>query len=269
VSFSNRKPVAVQVIDAETKQPIMAEARITDTFIQPAMKDYDPWAPSGKNGIVRLKAEPNGKHPVLIEAKAKGYQDDGIPLSDAALDKIESPGMFEDSDKRPAQFTIALYSGEPFKVQLVVPVGYRGIVKAELELKDNIPLPLGQRLFRCEVAASGVAQLIGPAVLRNISPERFCAVYKDGSPLDARMDGTKVGFRWLKHEGNFEWYVVGTQKDYDNFRQQFVPELETPRSEPTSSKGSGGGGRGGRGGRGGGGGGGGMGGGGMGSGGFQ
>jgi uncharacterized membrane protein YgcG len=247
--ITHEKPAGVMVKDAETNRPIpSAEVRISDPMMHPSHVP-EPGQIAGNDGIARLDVAPNGKNPVFLEAGAKGYQSDSVMLDDSKIGQIEPASLFENVKRRPPAFTLALYSGEPFTVELAVPPGYRGLIKAEMALRDDIPCPLGQRQFRITVSTAGAAQVLGPAVLRRISPASYVARHADGAPIDGRMDATKVGFRWLKHEGDFEYYVVGTQREYDVLRQQLCPELES--DEKPSQRG--GGSKGGRGGRGGGG----------------
>ena len=71
---------------------------------------------------------------------------------------------------------------------------------------------------------TGVVQVQGPPLLRRVFPPSYHARYPDGTPLGLDMDIQKVGFRWLKSEGNDHYFVVGTQPEYDDFRRHLVPE---------------------------------------------
>jgi hypothetical protein len=57
------------------------------------------------------------------------------------------------------------------------------------------------------------------------------------------MTATTVGFRWLKTEGYDQYYVVGTQPEYDALRRRMIDE-DTPA--PSAAKKSQGRGRSGR-----------------------
>jgi uncharacterized membrane protein YgcG len=287
---SGRKPLGVVVRDAETRKPIpRAEVRISDPLTQPSIKPYDTPVLTGIEGVAQLGAEPNAKNPMDLEAFAKGYQSGTRRITPMEIEAIESAHWFEQTNKRAPKYTLDLYSGAPFSVELLLPPGFRGLIKVEIALRQDMACPPGQRIFTCQVAPagtangteqagtahgteqpagpSGTAQLIGPAILDRVPHAAYLARSAEGTIIENRMDATKVGFRWLKHDGDIEYYVVGTQKEFDVFRQQYCPDLEgTEKATPKSSKG-GGGGKGGRGGGGrgggGGGGGGGMGGGGS------
>jgi uncharacterized membrane protein YgcG len=273
LSMSSRKPLGVVVRDAETGKPILAaEVRITDPMTQPAIKPYDTPEITNNQGIAQLGAEPNAKYPVVLEAFAKGYQSGVQKIAPSEIEAIESAHWFEQTSKRPPKYALDLYSGAPFSVEFHLPPNFKGLIKAEIALRPDMACPPGQRNFTFQVIPAGTegkAQVIGPAVLDRVPKAAYVARSPEGTIVENRMDATKVGFRWLKSEGNFEYYVVGTQKVYDVLRQQYCPDLEgVEKAAPKSSKGSGGGGRGGRGGGSGGGGrGGGMGGGGGGMGG--
>src|SRR5262249_61077154 len=117
-------------------------------------------------------------------------------------------GWFEAPGRRPPGGGLEMYSGPRFGVELVVPVGYRGLFKAEVRVRDDAPCPPGQRRFRAEVPVSGVVEVQGPPALRRVQPPDFKARYADGSPLGAEMDAVKVGFRWLRREGHGPCFVV-------------------------------------------------------------
>jgi hypothetical protein len=119
---------------------------------------------------------------------------------------------------------VELYAAPDFSVELVLPPGYRGLVKAEIQIQDNLAPAKGQRCFRFPVSASGNVLVKGPSLLERVSARDFQARYGDGPLLGTTMDAEKVGFRWLKGAGRQHIFVVGTQVDYESLHRQIAPE---------------------------------------------
>ncbi len=120
--------------------------------------------------------------------------------------------------------TVEVYAAPDFSVELVLPPGYRGLIKAEIQIQDNLPLAKGQRCFRFPVSASGNVVVKGPSLLERVFARDFRARYGDGPLLGTTMDAEKVGFRWLKGAGSQHIFVVGNQLDYEKLHRQVVPE---------------------------------------------
>jgi hypothetical protein len=120
--------------------------------------------------------------------------------------------------------TVEVYSAPDFSVELILPPGYRGLVKAEVRIQDNLPLPKGQRCFRFPVSASGDVLVQGPSLLRRVPAAEFRARYGDRPLLGTTMDAEKVGFRWLKGAGNQQVFMVGNQVDYEKLHRLVAPE---------------------------------------------
>lgn len=239
------------VRDAETKQAIAAaEVRLSHPCIQAFDESVDSSEKTGTDGVARLSARPNGKDSLLIEASAKGYRHENQVVSDSAIEEIEPAGFFQSYDGRAANFVLEMYADPPFAVELTIPRDFRGLVRAKIQIREDLPHQTGQRTFQFSAGASGVAYVVGPPQLRRVPPASFAARYDDGALLGNNMDATRVGFRWIKHEGTDEVYVVGTQSEYEAFRHQLFPDdpsapMTSSPQKSRSGRGGGGGHRGG------------------------
>jgi hypothetical protein len=244
-AFHSYCPVGVLVRDAETTQPIpAAQVGIYYPAAPAATAPCESWGPTGPDGIARLRAAPSGPLGVTVTASATGYMPEEMNTGVETVGAIKSAGWFEHTERRPPEMVLELYSEPRFGVELVVPVGYRGLVKAELRVLDNAPCRPGQRCWRAEVPAFGAVQVQGPPVLRRIQPPDFKARFADGTPLGGHMDVLTVGFRWLKREGDVQCFVVGTQPEYDGYMRRLVQEESSAGSRSDGGKGQGrGGGR--------------------------
>jgi hypothetical protein len=244
VSFHRYRPVGVLVRDAETKQPIAsATVRVSYSMGPSPMAPSGPPGQTGADGLVRLPAALFGDG-LTLEATAAGYQSENRDVSLTAIERIEPPPLFGKAKERPADFVVEMYAQPAFSVELILPIAYRGLVKVEVQARDDVPLPAGQRCFRYEVSPAGEVQVRGPAVIRRVFPPSFRARYENGEELPGEMSVTKLGFRWLKQEGGKQYFVVGTENEYDGYRRDL--QSDAAGSEGRSSPDGKAGGRGGR-----------------------
>jgi hypothetical protein len=193
---------------------------------------------TGDDGIVRLWVAPFGDG-VTLQAAAKGYLPESKDIAVTAIQKIAPVRLFESGDDRPANVVIEMYSEPSFTVDLVVPIGYRGLVKVDVDLQDDIPCPRNQRSFSYAVSPFGDVKVVGPSLLRRVLPQGYHAKYADGTPLDGEMSAAKVGFRWLKQEGKTQYcYVVGTQYEYDRLARDLREEEKNASGSRDAGKGA-------------------------------
>jgi len=231
------RPVAVLARDAETKQPIAgAEVRITYPFTAPTCAPWDSSGTTKADGVAHLRAAPYGENGIMLDVTAKGYmfEDKGIPIE--AVVAIPPAGIFEAVARRPVNFVMELYAEPRPTIELIVPVGFRGLVKVDVQIKDDAPLVAGQRCFSYIVPASGAVQATGPSLLRRVFPQDYHAKVADGTPLTRQAKDAEIGFWWLKSESGCQYFVLGTRNEFDDLRSAYEKT-----GEGHSSGGSGGG----------------------------
>jgi hypothetical protein len=214
------RPTPVQVRDAETKDPIPnAEVHLSYPLSRDSLAPFNSSERTDDKGIARLRAAPYGEFGVRVEATAAGYLPDQISISSESIQHLQPVHFLEDADKRDPEFVVEMYREPRFTVELIVPPGYRGLIRAEIEPRDDIAIPTGQRCFRYEVV-DGFVRVKGPAiVLRRVYPSDYHARYADDTPLTAEMSLQQVGFRWLRGQDKEQLFVVGTQPEYDMQRR--------------------------------------------------
>lgn len=223
--FHSDQTLTVLVRDAETKQPIPT----AEVYLCQCLKD-DEIAPcrsrelTQANGIARLRADPIGDFGVQVQAIAQGYLPETRKLPAETLKKHTSPPTPPTEERLPPDLILEVYAEPAFSVELVLPPGYRGLVKAEIQVQDNFPLPRGQRCFRCSVSGTGDVSVIGPHLLQRVPAPDYRARYANGPLLGTTMDAEKVGFRWLKGDGARHYFVVGNQLDYEALHRRLAPE---------------------------------------------
>lgn len=236
--FSPEQTLAVQVRDAETKKPIAT----AEVYLCQRLKDeeVEPCRSKGGftqgDGIVRLRAESGGENGLQVQVVAPRYLPDNVNVSADALKTALNAASSAKGERHNPDVVVEVYAEPAFSVELLLPPGYRGLVKAELQIQDNLSVPPGQRCFRFPVSASGDVQVRGPALLRRVPPTDFRARYVNGPLLASTLDAEKVGFRWLKGGGNYHSFVVGTQLDYEVLHSQLAPE-ETRAAANDGAKG--------------------------------
>jgi hypothetical protein len=219
------RPVPVLVRDAETKKPIAdAEVHLSYPLSRDSLAPFDSSERTEADGIAHLRAAPYGDFGVRVDASAPGYLSEQMNLSTESIQHIEPAHPFEETGRR-RPVVVEMYHEPRFTVELVVPTGYRGVIKAEVDMQNEDAAPTGQRCFRYEVV-DGFVKIKGPGVLRRVYPADYRACYADGTPLSGEMTLLKVGFRWLRGNGNEQYFFVGTQPEYD-MQRRFAPEDST------------------------------------------
>jgi hypothetical protein len=218
------RPVTVLVRDAETKKPIAdAEVHLSYPLTRDSLAPYNSTSKTGSDGLARLRAAPYGPYGVLMETTARGYQGETRDIASDDIRDIPPALPFQDADSRPVSFIVEMYAGPRYAVEFVVPPGYRGLIRAEIQIDDNAPATPGERCFRFEVPRDGALVVKGPPALRRVSPSDYRGRYAGGELLPGKMDLVTVGFRWLKRDGAINYFVVGTQNEYDQARRRLAP----------------------------------------------
>jgi hypothetical protein len=218
------RPVTVLVRDAETQKPIAdAEVHLSYPLTRDSLAPYNSTSKTGTDGLVRLRAAPYGPYGVLMETTARGYQSENRDIAGGDIRDLPPALPFQDADQRPISFIVDLYAEPLFGVEFIVPSGYRGLIRAEIQIDDNARPTPGERCFRFEVPRQGALVVKGPPALRRVSPSEYRGRYAGGELLPAKMDLLTVGFRWLKRDGAVNYFVVGTQNEYDQARRRLAP----------------------------------------------
>jgi len=243
--FHQYRPVVVMARDAETQQPIPgAEVKISYPTTEPTFAPSDSYSSTGESGIARLRAAPYGESGIAVSVTAKGYmfEDKYVPVS--AVEAIQPAGWFETVEKRPANFVVDVYAEPRPFVELVLPVGFRGFVKADVKVNDELPLARGQRNFTFVTSSTGEAEVVGPSLLRRVSPADFRAKFADGTPLTRSSKDSEIALWWLRSDGHTQHFLVGSKYEFDMLGKSYQGDSE---SHSHGGKGDSGGGR--RGGR--------------------
>lgn len=218
------RPVTVQVRDAETKQPIAdAAVRLTYPLTRDSLAPSNSSAKTGADGVVRLRAAPYGPIGVLMETSAQGYQPESLEIAQATLRELPPELLVQDTGQRQPDFTVELYAEPRFTAEFILPPGYRGLIRTQIQIDNKVAAVPGERCFRFLVPREGALVVKGPPALKRVAAAEFRARYEGGALLPGKMDLLTVGFHWLKHEGSFDYFVVGTKSEFDRARRGLVP----------------------------------------------
>jgi hypothetical protein len=244
LTLDRYRPVDVVVQDAETGQPIPAAAvRISYPLTRSSFAPHESSSVTGLDGVARVDTARNPEACVFLDATAADYLSYPRDLSAELARHSEPASWFGATSSPPLRLAVTLYAAPRFCIEWTVPTGFRGLMKAEVQLDDNLACPVAQRCFRFDVPPSGQIQVTVPGLLRHYPPA-YRARYADGTALSADMDALKIGIQWLKRDGAYEYFVVGTQVDYENFRRESPSRSAGPeQSTSDGGKGKGHGGR--------------------------
>jgi hypothetical protein len=238
-AFFSYRPVLVQIRDAETKKPIPgAEVHICYPMTRPSVAPWESLEVSDNEGIARLRAAPFGEAGLRLEGAARDYLPESLSVPVEAIAEIPPPSLFLPDGKRPINFSLELYHGPPPSVELVLPKDYRGLVKAEIQVRDDTPYPPGQRRFTYNVDPTGYVLVSGPPLLRKVLTPDFHARYAGGPELSKEPDILEVRFRPLKADLDVQFFAVGNQSEFDALRR--IAERVSPEQALTAAGSQGG-----------------------------
>ncbi len=242
-AFEGRRPVSVQILDADSNQPIV-DARAEISY--PLTGSFLPPSPSlgttGKNGIAQLTASSKDDTQILLEVVAEGYLPEHRFLPVETVRAIKPAGLFELLERRPPNLVVEMYTEKPLPtIDLVLPAGYRGIVQLDMQIPENASAAPGKRQFSFVVPSSGSIQITGPAVLGHFPVPNVTAKYPDGAPLgrDPKMEEWNIGFWPVKYESRKLIYLVGTKAELAHYRAEHPEQPGLVVRAPGSSKGGG------------------------------
>jgi hypothetical protein len=245
LSLHSQQPISVQILDAETKQPIPgADAQLTGL----AAPSSNSSGAAGSDGTAHLKAATDGEPGLVVEAGANGYLDGKTHVPAETLRAAESSHGLSWFGRPPIPAVVELYAEPRPTVELVVPAGFRGQVRARLQIQDDAPSTPGLRNFHCDVPATGVVVIMGPPVLDHAFAPDFRIQFTDGSPLSRNAAESEIGYWWLKSEGGYQCFFVGTPAEFAVARQTDDGVMAGTRKSSGDGKRGGGSGRGRRGG---------------------
>jgi hypothetical protein len=196
-------PVAVEVRDAETKQPIEG-ARVR--MWHQAVHSVATTGTTGADGVARIAEPPAGDTPILYEVGANGYL---ARETDHPAERTAAGVVFElFAEPRPA-------------LELVVPNSFRGVIRMKIHVQDDLAYPAGKRVFPYSVPASGEVDVALPPIFgRGATPE-IRTRFADGTAIPRDAKGFEVGCRWLKADPeNGYIFVIGTQWEGDTVRRE-------------------------------------------------
>jgi hypothetical protein len=232
------RPVTVLVRDAESKKPIPgAEVRISYPLTRPSASPYESVECTKEDGTARLRAAPYGDAGIVMGATAKGYMSEELSVLAETIREIEPASLLKPAAPQPTPFVVELYADPHPTIELVVPTGYRGVVKAEVQIRDDAPFAPGQRCFSYDVSSAGVARVIGPPLLHRVASMDYRARYADGTTLSQEGEPSAVGLRWLKCEGSDQYFAVCTRAEYAGIR--YSMHLQEPAESAKADRGEG------------------------------
>jgi hypothetical protein len=233
VALDRYRQVDVVVRDAETGKPVpAANVRISYPTARSSFAPHEAASTTSPDGVARIDVAPYAESCILLEVGAAGYISYPRDVCAEVLRQTEPDSWFAAKKHPPLQLAVAMLAEPRFCIEWIVPTGFRGLIKAEVKLDDQLQCPPAQRCLRFEVPPSGQVQIAVPGGLQHYPPA-YRARYADGTPLSEDVDALKIGFQWLKRDGDYEYFVVGTRVDFESYRRENSSQRSNP--EPQSS----------------------------------
>lgn len=214
--FHAYRGVDVQILDAETKQPITgADVKISYPLETSWLAPSESKGITTGDGIAHLSATPFGRAGIMIEASAKGYMGEVKYLSPEEIEALK-PALGQDTERR-ADYVIEVFADPKPTVLLVVPAGFRGVIKADVKVQADLAYQAWQRLFRYDVPITGEVVVTGPAMFRHVTAANLRVQFADDRPIALRAKDASLGYWYLKAEGKCFYFFVGTPAGFDSY----------------------------------------------------
>jgi hypothetical protein len=222
--FNAYRPVTVLVRDAETKQPIHG-AKVCLSYT-PAM--FDVFCPSASedmtraDGTAHLVAAPHGFPGTSLRAEADGYLWEERQVQASEICQVSLLNWFWMPERRPVTFVLDASPQWSAWVELIVPDGYRGVIKVEVErLAEDRNAP-ARRRFHFQVPPSGILKVSGPSLLGQPG-SHYVARYAGGPPIECFPTADDaVGLRYVGSYMSDLFFVIGTAADAESSYRMFT-----------------------------------------------
>ena len=230
--FSLGRPVTVLVRDAETKAPIKA-AEVQIASASGHLPTITA-ATTGDNGIARVKVNPSADIAYMVEASANGYFSEEEDISVETLREISPAKSIHSGANEPPTLILEMFAGPRPTVDLIVPMGFRGVLRAQVRGRDDAPYPPGQRpsVIPCRLAAWW------RSLDRPFSGMASLPTFALASPMGLRCPATRRTTTSVCAgcgEGDDQVFFVGTRVDWADYCHSLEPY--EPRGSSGGKKG--------------------------------
>lgn len=246
-------PLTIHVRDAETQKPI-PDATVRVIRFGKHSSDRDVVFTSEADGTAHTRLPQLDAAGVMVEIEAPGYLSKQTTLPRDIADALMEAKPFHPYKGPALAVSVDVFAGPRPTAELVLPTGYRGLVKAEIRVNPDQQWTAGQRAYSYAIAPNSViqvggaqkivVQIDGPPVFgQGVGPD-IVAKYADGRQLPKEAKGEDIGFRWIRRDGNDVYFVVGNNTDLTMAgRMLGVSDQNSNQDNSKKKQGGGGGGR--------------------------
>jgi hypothetical protein len=205
-------PLTVHVRDAETQAPVPG-ATVRLWRFGPHAGERDQSFTTASDGNARVQLATPDEGGAMVEVSAPNHLSAQTALPHDVVAALEAVKPFHPYAGPPLVVTVDVFAGPRPTAELVLPAGFRGLVKAEVHVEPTGSWPAGQRTFTYAVPTTGVVRVSGPAVFGLTPGPEIVAKFADGAVLPTDGKADEVAFRWLRRDGDVVYFAVGTLAD--------------------------------------------------------
>jgi len=224
--FREYRPVTIQVIDGETRQPLPG-AEVSVSY--PNMLDFT--APTPVSGVT------DGRGAVTLEVGE--YCNKQLSAERAAYSQVGRvvlrPGFIaalpREASRRDVHYILELWADPNPVVEFVIPPGYRGPIKARFEPANSQDFQPGQRVFQCRIDEAGRVTVKAPKLVDgNSHSTKFAARCEGGNLLPEGRDSKpdEVALRSVNSgypNQLTRLFIIGTQVEADALHERTIRRL--------------------------------------------
>ncbi|MEO2091893.1 MAG: hypothetical protein ABGY75_20770 [Gemmataceae bacterium] len=226
--FHEYRPMRVLVRDAETKQPLPgAEIEGMNMVMLDVFGPSSPHGTTDASGVATLKIGPERGFDLRVDEP--GYEMTDHREESSYFNTLPKRGGPGDDPKR-IDVVMDLPRRHGTTVVVVVPDGYRGLVRVKFEPTDDPPDPT-KHVYTAVADASGRAVVRVPEI--SLSRD-IAARYRNGKkvPWDANSPNSdRVAIRHLADTLDTSLYLIGTGPEAEEHDQQIRKQKPDGRRE--------------------------------------
>ena len=143
----------------------------------------------------------NGNTGIEVTVTAKGYMTEYKTLSSPAVQEIQPAALFEKVERRPVTVVMELYADPGPTVELILPNGFRGDVRAELQAKETPRDPQASAVSATRCCRPAPSSSAGPRCCSALPTRTFVQNTPMGPSWNAASAARRLAFGSWRTKG--------------------------------------------------------------------